>query len=491
MNPGLLIQILEYFKAFLEGEFSGVIDEAFVHSIENPGNVSDARLGDKGLLVGDSLDLGAITLAELNAFQFSANLTSKLQPFIGLTQAGLKKALRDQTIHVVLTQAEINEINTGTIAFYSDKLLALWDPTARLAFDQLPDKPKTVAYLIFREKNTLSENYKKRLTEGRWLDTVYMLFEGRATNRNISIGNYLLSYLLPDVSDINAEKFNAYYAKNILKSVLKITNDSEMQITFDASKTLNGSDHLDVLDRLKKTDKTGFLFFHPSENSIFFSLPDFLYLANGIPHKGLDPKKNIVRVLPATSAIADQVIQQVLKDLKDIVDSDLTESEKEIEKLNLESMAYRRIIIGSFIRSGSHSEGMCLDFNLLQTYSDITQLSQDNFEKSAAQENTAAIEMVQFISDVILTMDPKFFSYTTFGIPQQTGFLRRNDGEHVFKCLGQPRTTTTLDFDAPRGLFKSEIVNNALRTTMNKNTNSIIINDNNNHLHLQVTQVGR
>lgn len=491
MNPNPLLHVLELLKALLDGEFSGVIDETFVHLLENPNNVQDARLGDKGLLVGDSLDLGTLSKADYLSFNFDTSLTSKMEPFVGLTKVQLKKDLRNQPISVLLTATEISEINKGTIEFYTSKLLTIWDNKAKLAFDQLPDKLKTVAYLIYREKNSLTDNFKKRLADGRWLDTAYMLFEGRATDRSIKIGNYLLSYLLPEVPNIDAEKFNAYFAKNILKSVLNITNENELQITFDASNSLSGSNHLAVIGQLKNAVKTKLIFFHPSENSVFYALPDFLYLANGVTYKGFNPKKNIARVLPAVSAIIDQVVQQLIIDIQRIDNESLTHGEKEIELLNLESMAYRRIIIGSFIRAGSHNEGICMDFNLLQTYTDSSALAQDSFEINATQENPAAIKMFQFISDAILTMDSKFFANITFGIPQQNGFLRKNDGVHVFKCLGQPKTTIVLDPKAPRGLSKSEIMNIALRTTINKNTNALIINDAGNHLHFQVTQVGK
>jgi hypothetical protein len=125
------------------------IDWDFIGTLEGQSvldaYVPDPETSQSGVTIATGVDLGQLSVAELAGFGLSAELTAKLQPYVGLRQQAAAAYLAANPLHITkeesdaLDQADRRPDINGLTANYAAAIA----PGAP-GFDGLPDPAQTV-----------------------------------------------------------------------------------------------------------------------------------------------------------------------------------------------------------------------------------------------------------------------------------------------------------------------------------------------------------
>jgi hypothetical protein len=134
------------------------IDWNFIGTLEGAhilkGYVPNPHTSQSGVTIATGVDLGQMSIAQLNRWALDPALTAKLSPYIGLRQAAAVNFLAANPLTV--TDAECTEIDTAARAEFTAQLAAAYNKASAVKFDAIPDRAQTVTASVSYQYGSLA-----------------------------------------------------------------------------------------------------------------------------------------------------------------------------------------------------------------------------------------------------------------------------------------------------------------------------------------------
>ena len=132
--------------------------------------VPDPGLSRSGATIGTGVDIGQLSVADIEALDIPQELKQKLEPYAGLTGLGAVYLLNNRPLH--LTEDEANILDRVITQKTIDGVAYRYNAASGRSFTELPPEAQTViADIAFQYGANLAQrmpNFWSDVTEGRW-----------------------------------------------------------------------------------------------------------------------------------------------------------------------------------------------------------------------------------------------------------------------------------------------------------------------------------